>query len=223
MIRGNPLPQRTLEGQAHSASLLSASLNREHIPPVGRVRYKFAMTPSSLMRFLPHWALVLWLLSPTPTPLKRCTICKQEKPLTRFNFRWRSKSRLQPACKACNRAASRAYYRRNRTKHIRAVTEHKRARQAEARLYVVFHLLKNPCVDCGETDPVVLEFDHVRGDKLGNISRLIWSGCSQKKLVEEIAKCEVRCANCHRRRTARQFGWWKYDGRSALSKLGKHK
>jgi hypothetical protein len=61
-------------------------------------------------------------------------------------------------------------------------------------------------VDCGETDPVVLEFDHVRGEKKGEIAMMVrvdgWD-----KIVEEMAKCELRCANCHRRKTAKQLGW----------------
>ena len=57
------------------------------------------------------------------------------------------------------------------------------------------------CVDCGESDPRCLDFDHVRGKKLRSVS-LMKTGYSVKVLREEIAKCEVRCANCHRKRTA---------------------
>jgi hypothetical protein len=56
------------------------------------------------------------------------------------------------------------------------------------------------CVDCGEGDPVVLDFDH-RADKRGDVSKLAAWGVSIATLQREIAKCDVRCANCHRRRT----------------------
>jgi hypothetical protein len=56
-------------------------------------------------------------------------------------------------------------------------------------------------VDCGESDPIVLEFDHIRGKKVGDVSTLAGQAFSWHKLSAEIAKCEVRCANCHRRRT----------------------
>lgn len=69
-------------------------------------------------------------------------------------------------------------------------------------------LLAHPCVDCGETDPVVLEFDH-RSDKSDNIGSMLRHGTSTETMEREIAKCDVRCANCHRRKTAKQFGWWK--------------
>jgi len=53
------------------------------------------------------------------------------------------------------------------------------------------------CVDCGITDIRVLEFDHVRGEKIDTITSMVRRGLSVDVLVAEIAKCEVRCANCH--------------------------
>lgn len=67
--------------------------------------------------------------------------------------------------------------------------------------YKELFLLKNPCVDCGESDPVVLEFDHVNGIKKKNISDMVKDGYSLKLIQEEMNKCEIRCANCHRRIT----------------------
>jgi hypothetical protein len=67
-----------------------------------------------------------------------------------------------------------------------------------------------PCVDCGEQDPVVLDLDHVFGVKAFNIgdaiTRLSWG-----KIQGELEKCVVRCANCHRRKTAKQFQWFKFQ------------
>jgi hypothetical protein len=64
------------------------------------------------------------------------------------------------------------------------------------------------CVDCGESDPCVLDFDLTRGEKEGNISSMVGNGMNWQRIANEIAKCEIRCANCHRRKTARQCGWW---------------
>jgi hypothetical protein len=81
---------------------------------------------------------------------------------------------------------------------------------------VVEHLLTHPCVECGEDDIVVLEFDHVKGEKIGNVSALIRSA-ETPKLRAEIAKCEVVCANCHRRRTTLRLGAYRTDvGRLGL-------
>ena len=71
--------------------------------------------------------------------------------------------------------------------------------------FVVSYLRENPCADCGETDPVVLEFDHLR-DKRFSISEGL-QGRNWQSVLDEIAKCEVVCANCHRRRTARRGGF----------------
>ena len=70
---------------------------------------------------------------------------------------------------------------------------------------MVDYLRDHPCVDCGEDDIVVLEFDHLR-DKVSAIATMISSREPWWRIEAEIAKCEVCCANCHRRRTARRAG-----------------
>lgn len=144
-----------------------------------------------------------------PPDLRRCVICKQHLPPGEFNRRRRSADGLQIHCRECNRIASRAYYRRNPVKHVRDVNENKLEYIARNREVVLAHLLANPCVDCGESDPTVLEFDHVRGQKEGDVARLAAYPVALERLVAEIAKCEIRCANCHRRRTSVVFGWWR--------------
>jgi mono/diheme cytochrome c family protein len=63
-------------------------------------------------------------------------------------------------------------------------------------------LIRASCVDCGDSRIVVLEFDHL-GAKRGNVVELARRGCSLRLLETEIATCEIRCVNCHRRRTMR--------------------
>lgn len=66
---------------------------------------------------------------------------------------------------------------------------------------LVAYLLAHPCIDCGERDPVVLDFDHIVGKKVKEVTAL--ARYQQWASIEaEIAKCVVRCANCHRRKTA---------------------
>ena len=66
------------------------------------------------------------------------------------------------------------------------------------RQIVIDYLKTHPCIDCGNSDIRVLEFDHVRGDKLGNISHAVHRVWKTEKLLNEISKCEIRCCNCHR-------------------------
>jgi hypothetical protein len=80
----------------------------------------------------------------------------------------------------------------------------KKLNRAKMLAYLALH----PCVDCGEADVVCLEFDHVRGRKVRSVALMV--NTHEWAVVEkEIAKCEVRCANCHRRKTARQRGYYR--------------
>lgn len=59
-----------------------------------------------------------------------------------------------------------------------------------------------PCADCKQTyNPVCMDFDHVRGEKVAHIVVLIERKAAWARLAEEVQKCEIVCANCHRLRT----------------------
>jgi hypothetical protein len=81
--------------------------------------------------------------------------------------------------------------------HRRKNAQKRKILQQWVRDYFAVH----PCVDCGESDPIVLEFDHVRGSKVADICQLVQHRTALAKIVIEVGKCEVRCANCHRRAT----------------------
>jgi hypothetical protein len=86
--------------------------------------------------------------------------------------------------------------------------ENKKVDRQRARRFVADYLSTHACVDCGESDPVVLEFDHVKG-KNAAIARLVADGVTLDRLQQEIALCEVRCRNCHARKTARERGFFR--------------
>jgi len=54
------------------------------------------------------------------------------------------------------------------------------------------------CIDCGENNPLVLDFDHVKGEKIMAISNMSNKAYCIDTISKEMDKCEVRCANCHR-------------------------
>ena len=65
------------------------------------------------------------------------------------------------------------------------------------------------CIDCGEHDPIVLDFDHIDPkNKFKIIGRMLSGHYSWESVEKEIQKCEIRCANCHRRKTYIQFKYW---------------
>lgn len=75
-------------------------------------------------------------------------------------------------------------------------------RSKEAKKAAVRALKEVPCADCGESHPYyVMDFDHVRGEKLAGVGAMLATGYSMQALLDEIDKCEVVCANCHRVRT----------------------
>jgi 5-methylcytosine-specific restriction endonuclease McrA len=114
---------------------------------------------------------------------------------------------LQWWCRDCFKA----YYAEQRAHHRRRNNALKAVRVEAAQAFVLDHLRSHPCVDCGEGDPIVLEFDHL-GVKRAEVSTLVSRGVRKPVLVTEIARCEVACANCHRRRTARRGRWRRLQG-----------
>src|ERR1700675_1475161 len=96
------------------------------------------------------------------------------------------------------RADHPGYMSQYRTDHPDYIKRHKaaqRKRAARNQDWLFNYLLEHPCVDCGEADPVVLEFDHIGNDKKWDVAGMYLF--SIKRIQEEIAKCEVVCANCH--------------------------
>lgn len=138
--------------------------------------------------------------------MKVCIDCKINKELNDFYKRSKSKDGTQARCKDCARNLRKEHYRKDSGKALKLKA------QAEwyirNRTWIKNYLESHPCVDCGESDIVVLEFDH-RDDveKVNNVSNMI-RRYSLNNIKLEVDKCDVRCCNCHRRRTAIQFSWW---------------
>lgn len=86
--------------------------------------------------------------------------------------------------------------------------EYRKKRRAAIRKKLYEYVQENPCTDCGETDPIVLQFDHISGNKNQDISRMISNANSWMTILQEISLCEVVCANCHQRRTAKAQKWY---------------
>ena len=129
----------------------------------------------------------------------------------------RVRSQRHLYCRQCQRAWNCEHYRRNRTTYIANAKRHNVEYHAANIERLVDYLLAHPCVDCGEQDILVLHFDHRdRAAKLVEVGRLMSRYSNWPQIAAEIAKCDVRCANCHQRRTAKQFGWRKIALRRTL-------
>jgi len=94
--------------------------------------------------------------------------------------------------------ASKRHYEANKEK-IKARTKKRNKKQKEINKEYIMDIKSNsPCIDCGESNPLVLDFDHVRGSKVKCISDMMRGAYSIETIQQEIDKCEVRCSNCHR-------------------------
>ncbi len=138
--------------------------------------------------------------------MKRCAICGATKPVEDYMWKLKAKNKRDAYCRPCRAAYKKAHYEANKphyleTNRVRASAERRRRVR-----WLLRHLEAHPCADCGETDPVVLEFDHLR-DKSFGISEGFSSRRAWSLILLEIEKCEVVCANCHRRRTALRGGF----------------
>lgn len=89
-----------------------------------------------------------------------CWACQAMKPAKAFAFRDVKRGLLQGHCGACHAVLRRAHYLKNKPDHIRRAIAQVKARRDENRRNLLRYLLSHPCVDCGEADVIVLEFDH---------------------------------------------------------------
>jgi hypothetical protein len=139
-----------------------------------------------------------------------CSSCGQNKTAREFSFTDEARRLLNSYCRACQAAYRHAHYVANKPDYIRRAVAQVHGRRVENRREVLAFLKTHPCVDCGNPDPIVLEFDHREGtQKLTEVATMMVN----KRWVRvraEIEKCDVRCVNCHRRKTAQDFRWAKF-------------
>lgn len=146
--------------------------------------------------------------------MKVCTKCGTPKPLSEYFVKDQKTQRLHAQCKECYKEHRKTYYSQHYAKYSEAYRERAKIRRNKIRNQLHTAILKylslHPCAVCGEDDPRVLEFDHIDPTlKSFCISHGIRYGVPIAKIQSEIEKCQVLCANCHKRRTATQAGWYK--------------
>lgn len=130
---------------------------------------------------------------------KKCQETKAEK-----DFPRKSDGRLLGNCLECRRKSKKEHYERNKAVYIERAQKANLERRKKL-MELRDALKRSPCKDCGKSyPPYVMDFDHREGtQKITHVSRMLsWS--TEKALLEEIEKCDVVCANCHRERTHRR-------------------
>ncbi len=139
--------------------------------------------------------------------MKFCPRCKENLPLASFANNKAKKDGKASQCRECKKSLQADWYKKNTKTHKIKIRQNEFSYREENRLKIIEFLKLNPCVICGESDPIVLEFDHLNNKKsaISSLMKRSW-----KTIEKEMQKCQVLCANCHRRKTAKQLGWYRW-------------
>lgn len=139
---------------------------------------------------------------------KICGECRKRKSVEEFSVKLKATGVRSSKCKQCSQEYSRKHYKNNSAMYKAKAVAYTKQATVRARDWVFEYLAKASCLDCGNADFRVLEFDHVRDSKTMTIAKMMVMGRSIKAIQEEVNKCEVVCSNCHRIRTqTRQNSW----------------
>lgn len=139
--------------------------------------------------------------------MKRCCTCHVVLPLADFYRRSAAKDGRQNRCKSCFRQK----YLDDRRHLLAKVHASDVPLRDQKRELLAAYLTEHPCVNCGVSDVRVLDFDHRDPTaKHKGIAQMFTGGWTWQAILAEIDKCDVRCANCHRIRTATVQNWWKH-------------
>src|SRR2546430_643719 len=111
--------------------------------------------------------------------MRACTKCGVMKTLNAFPPVRRGDPKLQTWCRECFASYGKRYYRANREAQKARLIRNVEETREDNRQRLVEYLSAHPCVDCGEKDVVVLEFDHrAGGSKLADVSE--YANCGRK-------------------------------------------
>lgn len=129
--------------------------------------------------------------------MKICSICKTEKTLDSYNKNKAKTDGLNTICRSCSNIKSKEYYKENREHHKEVISQRNRRIRKDNKSKID-EVKSKGCSKCNEKEICCLEFHHLR-DKDNDISIMVGTGVSWTKILEEISKCILVCANCHRK------------------------
>ena len=119
-----------------------------------------------------------------------CTVCKTKEQAPGKSGK----------CVECRNRYNREHYAKNKEKALARA----KANKMRTREWLQKIKAKTPCADCGVNYPYyVMDFDH-RENKEFNLSKAVGT-CGRDKIEQELAKCDVVCANCHRERSQKRL------------------
>ena len=146
--------------------------------------------------------------------MKICTKCHQKKEKSDFFLKNVAQARFHTQCKECYRLQRRSHYKEHYEKYSALYKARAKKRREQLRIEfrnnMLNYLKDKCCVTCGMDDIRTLEFDHIVPEtKAFGVARAVSLGYSWSEVLEEIAKCQILCANCHKVKTAESMNWYK--------------
>lgn len=146
--------------------------------------------------------------------MKTCTKCGETKNEADYFVKDSKTGRLHAQCKSCYKEHRKTYqkdhYVRYHQEYLKRAKLRRETLRLEFRANMLDYLDGKVCEECGETDIRTFEFAHIDATaKAFGISQAVRLGRSWSEVLSEICKCRILCANCHKKETAEQFGWYK--------------
>lgn len=140
----------------------------------------------------------------------QCNKCGVNKPNENFHFRNKKENIRRNTCKSCSSKYKKDHYNKNRAKYIKKAKERNKNIREENRQKLFKYLSDKSCIDCKESNILVLEFDHRDPSKKNfNVTNSLDSSWST--ILKEINKCDIRCSNCHTIKTHKQFNTHRFN------------
>lgn len=137
--------------------------------------------------------------------MKLCSTCRTLKPLSEFRWRNKSKGIYSSSCRICQQTKAKIKWHSDAEFRDQTMNQ-RQSRLDRNRQFLLDYMSDKACVECGESDVRCLDFDHIkRSDKKNLVTALIRSTYSIETIMDEISKCQILCANCHRKRTYSQL------------------
>lgn len=146
--------------------------------------------------------------------MKHCNKCNQTKGESEFSIRNKAKNTRQSWCLACFAQYHQEKYQTDEAYKAKVKISRDKM-NTRYRNFMIEYLSEHPCVDCNESDIRCLEFDHLK-DKEFTIE-LSGRRMGLERIKKEIQKCAVRCANCHRKKTAEENNTYRQRGYSVIT------
>ena len=127
---------------------------------------------------------------------KKCSKCNQIKDIKQFTFKNKAKNKISSNCKSCTRQMSKTHYYNNKQQYL----ERNKIACENNREFIKDIKKNAKCKICGEKDWRCLDFHHKdKEDKVIEVALLYLKNWKRSRMLEEIAKCDILCANCHRK------------------------